>query len=192
MLSFLLAITVLISWDPSPPPVTGYQVMVWQELDVAPSRTVDAGNVTQFQIDLLAEEAVVVVGYHKDAAGQIVAMSYPSERIGVALASPTDPRCVPPFGADAIALFFTGYTPTTNKPGSKSNIRVQMASLTKIWRSELRLAGQAIATVAWATDLSGFWFTLPAPGSYPLSVYAVNEYGCAREVQYASPIVVTP
>lgn len=114
------------------------------------------------------------------AAGQLVR----------ALAAPGDPTlCTPPLGPESISIFVTDWSATTGRPGSRAHVDFQAASKSAITRISARLNGLDVATGAGA-DVGALWFTTPAvAGSYGLTVYVENAYGCTRET--LSPRTVT-
>ncbi len=97
--------------------------------------------------------------------------------------------CEAPFGVDAISLTITGVTSTTGRPGSRMNVRFQLASRSPITRVTARLAGVDVASGS-GTDIMGLWFATPPSGTYSLSVFAENAAGCQRETLSTRPVVV--
>ncbi len=200
----LQAALVTIAWDPSPDPVTGYLLLAWRGPAVVPMVT-DLGLVTQTTID--AADRVAVVAYRSGLVCQpqpdpapvtcvpglsqlLYFVSYPSPRLAAG-ASPTDPACAPPLGPEAIALVVTGWVPTTGRPGSSMYLQGRIDSRSTITRAVVRINGQdVLPTITSGTSVGRWWFPTPPSGTYSLSLYAENGYGCQREVLASRPLVV--
>lgn len=104
--------------------------------------------------------------------------------------TPPDPAlCVPPLGSQSIAMFITAWSATTGKPGSRSHVDFQIASVSAITKLTARLGGVDVASGA-GSDVGSLWFTTPTSGTYALTVYAENAYGCIRETMSPRSVVV--
>lgn len=104
--------------------------------------------------------------------------------------TPPDPlQCVPPLGPQALAMFITDWSATTGRPGSRAHVDFQITSLSAITKLRARLNGADVAAAA-GNDVGSLWFTTPASGTYALTVYAENAYGCTRETLSPRTVVV--
>lgn len=104
------------------------------------------------------------------------------------------PECLPPFGAQAVSIFPTGYTRRANgQPGSRTVANFQLASPNSpIVLVALRIDGVLLYPQARGEELTGLpgWeFVMPASGTHSLTIQANSAYGCTREV-LAAPLVV--
>ncbi len=182
-----------ISWTPVPT-AQGYDLLVWAPGQLVPE-VIDVGGRTETREDLPDGATVVVVAYLTEGSCDICQrppvtyVSYPSQRAVLTPLETAPADCAPPFGADSISVTITGFTATTGRPGSRMNVRFQLASTTPITKVTARLAGVDVATGS-GTDVMGLWFATPASGTYPLSVYAENQAGCQRETQSARTVIV--
>lgn len=172
---FLVLMTVL--WD-AVPSATGYKLLVWRE--VVPE-IIDVGNVTQYKIDLLPEQNVAVIAYNE------IGNSYPSVRVEAPIANGEE--CNPPLGKEAIGLAILSMNISSATAGRRAQMSFSYASASQITKVEIRMNGLPVGQ-AIGNDVAAMNFTLPQTGTYNLSLFAQNEYGCAREVLYRDQIVV--
>lgn len=107
-----------------------------------------------------------------------------------------DPACAAPLGAEAASVFVTRFDQTTKAPGSKMRLNYQLASKSPIIEVRAKMNG-AVVAVTRATGPGdtlnadgGIWFTQPGPGTYKLSVWVKNQYGCTRETAAPTDLIV--
>lgn len=103
--------------------------------------------------------------------------------------APDPLQCVPPLGPQSLAMFITDWSATTGRPGSRAHVDFQITSLSAITKLRARLNGADVAAAA-GNDVGSLWFTTPASGTYALTVYAENAYGCTRETMSPRTVVV--
>lgn len=90
-------------------------------------------------------------------------------------------------------MFVTGFTATTGRPGSQMLVNYQLASLTPIVRTQVKVDGQIVQDSGLGQNVrlqayGSMWFTAPASGTHAVSVVATNAAGCATEAASRVPL----
>jgi hypothetical protein len=124
--------------------------------------------------------------------------SGPSNEVRVTMpgvgAPPVD-DCAPVTGRYAVSIFLTNLLKTgSGGPGSRARLLFQLASpgapITDVAiYADGGLVSKRLQGVD-LTDVPGSWFTMPASGSYTLSVTAKNNQGCTKTATYGPSLVV--
>jgi hypothetical protein len=112
---------------------------------------------------------------------------------GVITPPPDD--CAPVTGRYAVSIFLTSLLKTgSGGPGSRARVLFQLASPNAPITSVGVYADSALVSrITKGEDLTddpGSWFTMPASGSYVLSVTAANSQGCTKTATFGPALVV--
>ncbi len=191
-----------LAWDPNPPEnkITGYTVGV-ADVDVAGGCSArwteyDAGNVTEFRfpagtIDLTKPHCFGARAYRADGERSDYATI-------VFTPTATDVLCAPPFGTKAVQLFAGRVVGTTGSVGSRAYLQFQIASPGALVQTlSVTVGSDAPRTVAGQDllDIGSVWFRAPAaPGTYPITLEAINAAGCHAILTKAAdgkPLTIT-
>lgn len=102
---------------------------------------------------------------------------------------PRDTACDAPLGTEAAAVFVT--RPGLARP--RAWVNFFLASKSPITDIVAKIDGVEVGRIPTAPDLTtvgAIWFTMPAPGSYKLTVWVRNAHGCTRETFSPIDLVV--
>ncbi len=174
----------VFAWDPVPG-VMGYRLYI------------DGGTPSEW-FTTTTDPIVIPPGTHSatasafDAAGEGERSSPP---FAFVIAPLVDPACTPPLGNRSVSIFPTAIQRTGSGGAlSKARLDFQLASpASPIIHVAIRTMGQDLVVLDGSNlgALAGAWFVVPAvSGNYPLSVLAVNDFGCSTEVLTSKSVTV--
>lgn len=180
------AATATAMWDPNPPgDSTNAYRLEWGTMPGVYTFIRDVGLQTMVTVTDLTPGVTYYFAVSAWTADQRHARSTEVAYTPSAQVPPPDP-CAYPLGPAAVSIFPTAKQNTgSGGPDSKMRVDFQVGSSLPIFRVALR-ADNADLSVMKGDDLSalaGQWFTIPRlpPGTYPISINAINAIGCVRE-----------
>lgn len=177
---------VTFAWNPSVDPVLGYRLY----LDGGSPSTVMQTETAPIAM-LPGPHTAVVSAFNANGESEKLPMPPLSFFVQV----PVDPACAP-LGNRAVSIFVTTLQRLGTGGGALTVARLdfQLASPNSpVTRAAVRTNGADLAAVDGTslTALAGLWFPVPAAkGTYVLSVFAQNAYGCTNEVLTTKSVTV--
>jgi hypothetical protein len=174
--------SVSLAWDQADPSIDGTKILSGTAPGVYNTVTTVPGPATSAVITGLTMGRTY---WHVAEAYRGLDVSPVSNEVSSVVQNVVDPSCVPPLGANAIQIFPTALVKTgSGGAGSRARLDFQIGSPgSPVTAVQVQANGVTLGNITGTSlgDLAGMWWTVPTPsGTYPLSITAMNLFGCVR------------
>lgn len=185
--------SVTLAWDANTEPdLTGYTVQVAKKASGPYS---DRLTTTETHATVDALDPGTTYYFVVRAINALELTSTPSNEVSATTPGLPLDDCAPVTGRYAVSIFLTSLLKTgSGGPGSRARVLFQLASpnapITSVGVYADSVLVSRLTKGDDLTDDPGSWFTMPASGSYVLSVTAANNHGCTKTATYGPPLNV--